>query len=51
MMWEIGSSGGLGHWWPTPNSWDRGKGKEEEINGDNKCGCHVSLNIHITYHV
>jgi len=25
------SSGGLGHRWSTPNSWDRGEG-EEDIN-------------------
>jgi len=31
MMWEILSSGGLEHRWPTPNWWDRGEGKEEDI--------------------
>jgi len=25
------SSGGLGHRWLTPNSWDRGEGEEEKI--------------------
>jgi len=29
-MWEIVSSGGLGHRWPTPNCWDKGEGDEEE---------------------
>jgi len=24
------SSGGLGHRWPTPNSWTRDEGEEEE---------------------
>lgn len=22
--------GGLGYWWPTPNSWDKGEGEEED---------------------
>jgi len=30
-MWEIVSSRGLGHRWPTPNSWERGEGEEEEL--------------------
>jgi len=29
-MWEFVSGRGLVHRWPTPNSWDRGKGEEEE---------------------
>jgi len=29
-MWKIGSSGGLGHRWSTPNNWDGGEGEEEE---------------------
>jgi len=27
-MWEIVSSGGLRHRWPTPNSWDKGEGED-----------------------
>jgi len=31
MMWEIMLSGGLGHRWPTPNSWDRGEEEEDNF--------------------
>jgi len=27
-MWEIVSNESLGHKWPTPNSWNKGKGEE-----------------------
>jgi len=30
-MWEIVSSGGLRHKWPTPNSWDRDEGEKEDL--------------------
>jgi len=30
-MWEIVSSEGFGHRWPTPNNWDRGDGEEKDI--------------------
>jgi len=29
-MWKIETSGVLGQGWSTPNSWEEGKGKEEE---------------------
>jgi len=29
-MWEIILSGGLGHRWPTQNSWCKGERKEKE---------------------
>jgi len=29
MMWETGSSGGLGQRRPIPNSWERGEGEED----------------------
>jgi len=31
MIWEIVSSGGLVHGWPTPNNWNRNEEKEEDI--------------------
>jgi len=29
-MWEIVSSEGLEHRWPTPNSWDKSEEEEKE---------------------
>jgi len=38
-MWEIVSSGNLGHRWPTSNRWDRGEGEEEDLEDAIVYGC------------